>query len=102
MKRYIPTLFLALLSSGAFAGESVQAPAAEEVTVVETVTVRDSTINALDYVLQRPAPARTFESKRFGDHLFLNAYAGPDWSRSNVGTLTGGQHRPGGRGSWVQ
>ena len=106
MKRYIPTLFLALLSSGAFAGESVQAPAAEEVTVVETVTVRDSTINALDYVLQRPAPARTFESKRFGDHLFLNAYAGPDWSRSNVGTLTGGQHRPGGRlglsiGDWV-
>ena len=28
---------------------------------------RDSTMNALDYTLQRPLPSRQFEKKRFGD-----------------------------------
>ncbi len=46
---------------------------------------RDSTVNALDYVLQRPNPNPRFESKKFGDHLFLSASGGFDWMRSNDG-----------------
>ncbi|MEZ3562852.1 MAG: hypothetical protein K1V72_00815, partial [Duncaniella sp.] len=48
----------------------------------------DSTMNALDYVLQRPAPAEKFPQKRFGDRLFISAEAGPDWMRTNA-NLTG-------------
>ena len=43
----------------------------------------DSTINALDYVLQRPAPAHKFTEKRFGDRLFLSVEGGPQWMRPN-------------------
>ena len=46
---------------------------------------RDSTMNALDYVLQRPNPNPRFETKKFGDHLFLSGSIGPDWMRSNDG-----------------
>ena len=45
-------------------------------------------MNALDYVLQRPAPAEKFPQKRFGDRLFISAEAGPDWMRTNA-NLTG-------------
>lgn len=43
----------------------------------------DSTMNALDYVLQRPAPAEKFAHKRFGDHLFISMEGGPEWMRPN-------------------
>lgn len=46
---------------------------------------RDSTMNALDYVLQRPNPNPRFETKKFGDHLFLSGSVGADWMRSNDG-----------------
>lgn len=48
----------------------------------------DSTINALDYVLQKPDPNETFESKKFGDHLFLSIGGGADWTRSDNSTFS--------------
>ena len=47
----------------------------------------DSTMNALDFVLQRPEPARTFPAKRFGDHLFLTLEGGPQWMRTSGGLM---------------
>ena len=49
----------------------------------------DSTFNALDYVLQRPAPARRFETKKFGDRLFISAEGGPAWMRAHDGFIGG-------------
>ena len=49
----------------------------------------DSTFNALDYVLQRPAPARKFETKKFGDRLFLSVEGGPSWMRKRDGIIGG-------------
>jgi len=110
MKRYIPAIIFTLSSSLAFATTDPQSHKATTSTVAgdesTVVVTRDSTINALDYVLQRPAPARTFDTKHFGDHMFMNVNAGPDWGRSYVGTLTRGQDAPGSRlgvsiGDWI-
>lgn len=62
-------------------------PCATQAASGEPVAI-DSTMNALDYVLQRPAPAHKFTDKRFGDHLFISVDAGPDMMRSNT-NLTG-------------
>lgn len=62
-------------------------PAAAYAATGEPAAI-DSTMNALDYVLQRPAPAEKFPQKRFGDRLFISAEAGPDWMRTNA-NLTG-------------
>ncbi len=67
-------------------------PALSAQTVVETVEViateHDSTFNALDYVLQRPAPARKFSEKKFGDRWFFAVEAGPTFMRSTDGPNT--------------
>lgn len=67
--------FTACLSAGAASA-----------AVADSVVV-DSTFNALDYVLQRPAPAREFSDKQFGDHLFLTIEAGPEWMRRSQNTF---------------
>lgn len=56
------------------------------VSAAETAE-NDSTFNALDYVLQRPAPARSFEHKKFGDRLFFSADGGPSWMRAEPDRL---------------
>lgn len=61
--------------------------ATESVSTQNKMVAIDSTMNALDYVLQRPNPNETFESKKFGDHLFFSAGGGTDWTRSNNGPL---------------
>lgn len=66
----------------------------------------DSTMNALDYVLQRPAPAEKFAQKRFGDRLFISAEAGTDWMRTNAGLVGASSSATGYRagftvGDWV-
>lgn len=55
----------------------------------QTAEPHDSTFNALDHVLQRPAPARSFDAKRFGDHLFISAEGGPAWMRAHDGVIGG-------------
>lgn len=50
----------------------------------------DSTMNAMDYLLQKPDPNEKFESKKFGDHLFISAGGGLDWTRGSENSL--GQH----------
>lgn len=65
----------------------------------------DSTMNALDYVLQRPAPSERFAAKRFGDRLFMTIEGGPDWMRTNSG-ITGASSKTGYRarltiGDWI-
>ena len=67
--------------------------------------VIDSTMNALDYVLQRPAPAERFAQKRFGDRLFISVEAGLERMRPNT-SLTGPSSENGFRagftiGDWV-
>lgn len=42
-----------------------------------------SAFNALDYLLQRPAPSRTFDNKRFGDHFSVGFDAGPQWNHKS-------------------
>lgn len=56
-------------------------------TIVGIEEVTDSGFNALDYVLQRPAPPRTFQHKKFGDRLFVSLSAGADWTRSSNETI---------------
>ena len=68
-------------------------PVAAYASAGEPVAI-DSTMNALDYVLQRPAPAEKFAHKRFGYHLFISAEAGPDWMRTNT-NLTGASSKTG-------
>lgn len=67
-------------------------PALSARTVVETVEVvyteHDSTFNALDYVLQKPAPTRKFSEKKFGDRWFFAVEGGMTLMRSNVGPNT--------------
>jgi len=79
-------------------------PVAAYASAGEPVAI-DSTMNALDYVLQRPAPAEKFAHKRFGDRLFISVEAGPDWMRTNT-NLTGASSKTGYRagisiGDWV-
>lgn len=73
---------MSLLAGGCMFTYAAQAAAGQPVVAI------DSTINALDYVLQRPAPADKFANKRFGDRLFISIDAGPDFMRSNT-NLTG-------------
>lgn len=66
----------------------------------------DSTFNALDYVLQRPAPAWQFEKKSMFDRLFITAEGGPTMMRSQQGIMGQSQDRIGFRlgltaGDWV-
>lgn len=59
----------------------------EEIVVEETVdstTVENTGFNALDYVLQKPNHNQYFESKSFGDRMFLSAEAGPGWLHNPV------------------
>lgn len=47
----------------------------------------DSTMNALDYVLQRPAPRHLFPEKKPFDHLNIGIEAGADWMRTTDGII---------------
>lgn len=60
---------------------------------------RDSTMNALDYTLQRPLPSRQFEKKRFGDRLFLSIEGGADWIRASNSYVGADPGSPGFRGA---
>lgn len=73
----------------------LSANAQNDTTVVKFE--HDSTMNALDYVLQRPNPSPRFENKRFGDHLWISGAAGADWTRSDAGIL-GANNKTGFRG----
>ncbi|MCM1520683.1 MAG: hypothetical protein NC098_07850 [Lachnoclostridium sp.] len=71
-----------------------------------TTYFHDSTMNALDYTLQRPLPARKFENKKFGDHLFISVEGGPDWMRTKVGEIGADPGKSGFRagftiGDWI-
>ncbi|MCM1401386.1 MAG: hypothetical protein NC189_05180, partial [Bacteroides sp.] len=90
MKRL--AISLLAVAAGVLTGSSFAAGADSTFTVT-----RDSTMNALDYVLQRPAPSPRYEHKRFGDRLFLTGAVGPDWTRSKDGQL-GATSRTGVRG----
>lgn len=59
----------------------------------------DSTMNALDYVLQRPLPNQKFAKKRFGDRLFLSIEAGPEWMRTHNGLIGLTKSKAGFRGA---
>ncbi len=64
----------------------------------------DSTFNALDYVLQRPAPARTFDHKKFGDRLYLTLDGGPSWMRAEpdrLGLFNRGFRLDASVGDWI-
>ncbi len=60
---------------------SAVAPAA---IAADTDSIVPTGFNALDYVLQRPAASRSFESKKFGDHMFLSVEGGATYLRSKT------------------
>lgn len=78
------SIFSRCAVSFSFAACALVASGQTEETIVEE-SVIDSTgkevtgFNALEYVLQKPNHNQYFESKSFGDRLFLSVEAGPGW-----------------------
>lgn len=71
---------------------------------VSDKVVRDTTFNALDYVLQRPLGNPEFEDNRFGRHLFMTVEGGPEWMRgevNNYGKLNQGYKAAVSVGDWI-